>query len=154
MIAAALEARAKTDGIQRAPHFILKGIGETRNILFTTKDASTLITDFEGAGQLTLKLSHKALKVDHRGQTTLTRKPLVDTLKTFYQNNWSVKEHGCHQDNNATCIWIATNAQALLTLIAFDEDLGPLQHRFIKIECGNKKLLYFLGERAKLLKRW
>ena len=116
MISAAMEARSRVDGMQLAPHFIVKGeagSGKTflGNLLFTTKEASTLTTDSEGVGQLTLRIGHKVLKVDDAGQTTLTSKRMVDTFKTCYQNNWSAKEHGCRQDNTSTCIWITTNVK-------------------------------------------
>ena len=145
LISAALEARSMVDGMQLAPHFIIKGeagSGKTflGNLLYTTKEASTLTTDSEGVGQLTLRIGHKVLKVNDAGQTTLTSKRMVDTFKTCYQNNWSAKEHGCRQDNTSTCIWITTNVKHPLTLMAFEGDVGPLKRRFLEIKVKNKKL--------------
>ena len=71
LISAAMEARSRVDGMQLVPHFIVKGeagSGKTflGNLLFTTKEASTLTTDSEGVRQLTLRIGHKVLKVDDR----------------------------------------------------------------------------------------
>ena len=142
--------------MQLAPHFIIKGdaaSGKTliSNLLFTTKEASTLTTDSEGVGQMTLRIGHKVLKVDDAGQTTLTSKRMVDTFTTCYHNNWSAKEHGYRQDNTSTCIWITTNVKHPLTLMAFDGDVVPLKRCFLVITVMNKKLN--LPKRGKINKK-
>ena len=147
LLTPATEARTEIDGIQIFPHILVKGpagTGKTmlEKILFPNHVASTLPTDSEGVGQLTLRQGHNVVKIDDAGQTTLLSKRIVDTIKTCYQNNWSAKEHGCRQDNTATLAWITTNVQDPLLTMSFDGNTTPLKRRFLVIEMDDKPITF------------